>query len=213
VECTHGILSLDHTVQGSLVIDSTVDDKGRSEFESGKPQTLTFDGGRGYLEKDWGKHFPKSWVWIQTNLFPKVDLAHDKMPSLFFSAAQVPYMGTSFPGFICGFLDQHGELHKFCSYNLSRFNAFVVDEDAKTVNVELENWSHVLRISMSYDVPMVELYGPLNGKMALSVPEGLQGKVKVELRCRGGEQRFKGTGHCAGCEVQGDVKKLTASLT
>ena len=40
MECYHGVCSLDHAVDGALVIDG---------------QSVVFDGGRGYVEKDWGR--------------------------------------------------------------------------------------------------------------------------------------------------------------
>ena len=48
MECYHGVLGFDHAVHGSLVMNG---------------ETVNFDGGRGYIEKDWGRSFPSSWVW------------------------------------------------------------------------------------------------------------------------------------------------------
>jgi tocopherol cyclase len=198
LECSHGILSMDHTVRGSLEADG---------------RALQLAGARGYLEKDWGKCFPSSWVWIQSNMFGPAGAGARNHASLFFSAAHVPYMGTSFPGFICALLDRDGVLHTFTSYNLSVFRAFVVDEREKTVDATLENWTHVLRVKTSFDVPMALLYGPHEGKMAPSVPEGLQALVDVELRKRnGGALVFQGHGTHGGVEVQGDVQGLTRAL-
>jgi hypothetical protein len=80
--------------------------------------------------------------------------------------------------------------------------------------VELQNWSHTLKISASFDVPMVPLYGPLNGQMQLSVPEGLHGEVVVRL-CESTSRDavlFDSVGVCAGIEVQGDLASLSRSL-
>lgn len=54
MECYHGIVSMTSSFSGSLEID-------------GKP--VSFDGGKGYIEKDWGRSFPNSYVWIQSNHF------------------------------------------------------------------------------------------------------------------------------------------------
>ena len=56
MECKHGILSLDHTVDGALEFDDC---------------RTVFDGGRGYLEKDWGRSFPSGYVWTQSNHFDR----------------------------------------------------------------------------------------------------------------------------------------------
>ncbi|QII81181.1 hypothetical protein G7057_00970 [Jeotgalibaca arthritidis] len=41
--------------------------------------------GKGYIEKDWGRSFPKNYIWIQSNHF------NDNQRSLFFSYAHIPY--------------------------------------------------------------------------------------------------------------------------
>ncbi|MFA6507821.1 MAG: tocopherol cyclase family protein, partial [Treponemataceae bacterium] len=82
LECYHGIASMHHEVTGSVTFDK---------------ETQSFDGGRGYIEKDWGKSMPSSWIWIQTTEFaPAIGPA-----SFSFSLARVPWLGSSFAGFIC----------------------------------------------------------------------------------------------------------------
>lgn len=205
VECYHGIVSMDHSVTGSLALTGASVD------------ALAFDGSaqsHGYLEKDYGQKFPSSWVWLQTNNFP--DLPAESGPvSLFFSVAQVPYFGTSFPGFICGFLHE-GKLHRFSSYLLSRFRELRVDKEEKTLYARVANWSYTLTIESSYkDVPFVPLYGPHppTAKMEITVPEAVRAEVKITLAKRwSGKVVFQGTGVCAGLEVQGDIAKLAKGI-
>ena len=49
-----GGVSMDHSFTGSLTIIG---------------EQINFDGGRGYIEKDWGRSFPSSYVWLQCNHF------------------------------------------------------------------------------------------------------------------------------------------------
>ena len=56
METYHAVLSMDHSVSGWVEIDG---------------ERIDFDGGRGYLEKDWGRSFPSSWVWAQSNHFDR----------------------------------------------------------------------------------------------------------------------------------------------
>ena len=49
MECYHGIVNIRHRIEGTLVI-------------GGEAVDLT--GGEGYIEKDWGRSFPSSWVWL-----------------------------------------------------------------------------------------------------------------------------------------------------
>ena len=45
MECFHGILSIDHKLKGALSIDD---------------KKISFNNGRGYIEKDWGRNFPQN---------------------------------------------------------------------------------------------------------------------------------------------------------
>ncbi|MGC9523789.1 MAG: tocopherol cyclase family protein, partial [Anaerolineae bacterium] len=83
MECYHGVLSLDHGLTGTL--------------ETGAG-AVSFDGGRGYIEKDWGQAFPSAWIWLQTNHFATPGTC------LTGSVARIPWIGTAFSGFIVGLL-------------------------------------------------------------------------------------------------------------
>ena len=91
MECYHGVLSMHHEVSGSIAVGA---------------ETLTFDRGAGYIEKDWGTSFPSSWVWAQSDSFGVPGV------SLTFSVALIPWLGSAFVGSIAGLL-LDGELHRF----------------------------------------------------------------------------------------------------
>ena len=55
MECNHGLVSLDHSVDGQVEIDG---------------HRVSIVDGRGYIEKDWGHSMPESWIWTQSNDFP-----------------------------------------------------------------------------------------------------------------------------------------------
>jgi hypothetical protein len=80
METYHGVLSMDHAVEGWLNING---------------EAVDFWGGRGYMEKDWGRSFPRGWVWMQSNHF-----AGSPGTSLSASVALIPWMGRTFRGFI-----------------------------------------------------------------------------------------------------------------
>ena len=56
MECKHGIVSVNHDLSGILNVNDEV---------------LISDGGKGYIEKDWGTSFPEAWIWMQSNNFQK----------------------------------------------------------------------------------------------------------------------------------------------
>lgn len=55
--CNHGIVSMKHQITGHMVI---------------KGLDLYFKEDSGYIEKDWGRSFPKRYIWLQGNLVSPV---------------------------------------------------------------------------------------------------------------------------------------------
>src|SRR5208337_1435148 len=98
MECRHGLVSLDHGVDGSFEHDSR-------RVEMGRPGSDDGSRGRGYIEKDWGSSMPSSWIWMQSNNF---ESAGD---SFMLSIADIPWLGAAFTGFLCvGCLGGRGPL-------------------------------------------------------------------------------------------------------
>jgi hypothetical protein len=182
----HGVLSLDHVIHGTLSVDG---------------EAIDFDGGRGYIEKDWGHSFPDAWIWMQTNHFDGPGT------SLTASIATIPWLGTSFRGFIIGLWHQ-GRLYRFTTYTGARFEELALDD--RSVRVALSDRRHRLEIDAQRAEGGV-LRGPTGFNMAGRVPESLRASVTVRLSAlRGGEPRpiFEGTGRSAGLEVVGDQARL-----
>ena len=94
MECYHGVVSLDHAIRGSLAVAGG---------------DIDFTAGRGYIEKDWGRSFPSSWVWMQSNHF------QEEGTSFTASEAMIPWLRSSFRGFIIG-LWHAGRLYRFATY-------------------------------------------------------------------------------------------------
>jgi hypothetical protein len=184
LECYHGLLSFDHRVQGSLRLNA---------------QPLEFDGGRGYIEKDWGSSFPSSWVWCQCNHFSRAGA------SLSASIAEIPNLGRSFPGFIVG-LQLGEELHAFTTHHLSRVER--LDADEREVRWSLRNRSHRLALTIQRARTTL-LPGPTIEGMKREVHETLNAEVHVRLtRLKNGAVEFEDRGVRAGLEVQGDIEHL-----
>lgn len=93
MECRHGVISMAHTLRGSVTIDG---------------RTYDFDGGTGYLEKDRGTSFPKSYLWIQCNTFRE-------SCALMASVADIPFGGVHFRGCICAIL-YRGREYRLATY-------------------------------------------------------------------------------------------------
>lgn len=176
MECFHGIVSMHHGLEGVLHING---------------EAVDFTGGRGYIEKDWGRSFPKAYVWMQSNHFG------DTPASLIASVAHIPWLGSAFVGFISGFWLE-GRLFRFATYTGAR-KRLLIHED--TVEINFKNPRTELRI-LAHKADGVALVSPLSGAMTGKVNESLQARIEVELFERG-HRIFAGTGSSAGLEVAG----------
>ncbi len=176
MECYHGVLSLDHAISGSLTIDGRLVD---------------FDGGRGYMEKDWGASFPEGYLWMQTNHFSEPGT------SLMASVAVIPWRSSSFPGFIMGLLHQ-GRLHRFATYTGARVEALELNAEQVLVSVRDRRLRLELRAERSEGIP---LKGPTRQDMGMRVDESLSARVHVRLSTLDGSTLFEDTGRHAGLEI------------
>jgi len=185
MECYHGVLSFDHSLQGTLTLNG---------------KEMDFSGGRGYIEKDWGKNFPDAWVWFQSNHFINASAC------ITASVAIIPWLGNSFKGFIVGFwLD--GKLHRFTTYLNSKIESLEITED--NVVLVLRNRIHRLKLNARRAQGGL-LRGPTPQDMGGRVMETLSASIDVRLETSQGNLIFEGTGEHAGLEVVGDLQRLLA---
>jgi hypothetical protein len=108
MECYHGLISMNHSLQGSLKVDH---------------QKIDFTGGKGYGEKDWGSSFPEGYVWMQSNHFT------DDSLSFMASVAKIPWLATSFIGFIV-FLWHDGVWYPFTTYTGAKLTSLHITSEA-----------------------------------------------------------------------------------
>jgi tocopherol cyclase len=180
MECYHGIVSANHGLEGSL---------------NHNGNRLTFSGGNGYVEKDWGTSFPDCWLWVQCNNFPLRDA------SLFFSVAKIPWLGSYFMGFI-SFLYLSGKFHSFSTYNKSKLAP--IRAEGKSIRIELLNKRYSLYIKVIKSITG-ELRAPKTGHMSRRIKESNDAVVEVTLSDFSGETVFQETGQRAGFELAGKI--------
>jgi tocopherol cyclase len=178
MECYHGVLGLDHAVEGSLALDGV---------------TVDFAGGRGYAEKDWGRSFPEAWVWLQSNHF-----AASSGTSLTLSVAKIPFVGGWFVGQIAGLLHE-GRLYRFATYTGAKLTRLEHGEGG--VAVVMADRRHELLVEADGARPGV-LASPVLGGMTGRVQESLRGRVHARLtRVADGSVVFEGDGTSVGMEL------------
>ncbi|MCB0707465.1 MAG: hypothetical protein KDC34_19250 [Saprospiraceae bacterium] len=182
MQCYHGVVSLHHRLEGSL------------EFEG---RTISFTGGTGYGEKDWGRSFPSAWIWMQSNHF-----GVDEPICLMASVANIPWLGSSFVGYIVGFLFE-GELHRFATYTGAKMSASYEDKGVRVVFYDKKKRLEIFAIPAAG----TDLVSPLSGEMTGKVNESLQATLEVRFE-ENGVERFRGTGRNAGLELAGALNTL-----
>lgn len=183
MECYHGVLSFDHMLQGTLTLNN---------------ETMVFDDGRGYIEKDWGQAFPAAWVWFQSNHFVQASAC------ITASVAIIPWIKRSFRGFIVGFWLE-GKLYRFATYNGSIIESLQVTDDQ--VSWVLRNRQYRLSLN-AHRVHGGLLHGPTRLDMGKRVLETLNASVQVQLNTLKGASVFEGCGVHSGLEVIGDIPRL-----
>ena len=156
MECYHGVLSLTHKVEGFIEIEGV---------------KIDFTDGKGYIEKDYGSSFPKSWIWMQCNHFK------DENTSLMCSIANIPFLRRSFTGFICG-LYFKGTLYRFATYTGSKLVQISTDGDI--VNICLRNKKQELQVE-GKTKNTGRLLSPKNGIMKGEVLESITAEITVKL--------------------------------
>ncbi len=186
METYHGVVSLDHKIQGTLEIDG---------------RQIDWTGGRGYIEKDWGQSFPAAWIWFQTNHFDTPGT------SLTASVAIIPWLRGSFPGFIVG-LWHEGILYRFATYTGSRIEKLdIADESVTWVIRDRRQRLEMRAVRTKGGL----LQAPTTIDMGRRITETLGARVEAALyTLAGGRSRriFQGEGRYGGLEAVGDLARL-----
>jgi tocopherol cyclase len=180
MECYHGIVSANHQVQGSLNINQ---------------KQVDFDHAKGYIEKDWGRSFPESWIWVQSNSFKTAD------QSVFLSVAKIPWLGKFFIGFIA-FVYREGEFTLFASYNGSKIKR--INKNGLSVAVVLESPTHDLELNVRMK-NSGELRAPVSGEMKRMIKESIDSELSFKLIDKRSGQKLEDQSPVAGFELIEDI--------
>lgn len=176
MECIHGIVSMRHNVTGEIHYNE---------------ESIVFEQGTGYIEKDWGRSFPESYTWMHSNHFA------NPQASLVASIAKIPYLGLRFEGFFVNLqIDQHE--YRFATYTGARFKRLHAATNEQIV--EVRQGRYRLRLHAHIDTSRsARLAAPKDGAMTKGIKEGLIGFIDVMLT-KGQTILFEDRGTQAGIE-------------
>ena len=186
MECFHGIVSFGHDLAGELTVEG---------------KKVSFAGGRGYIEKDWGRAFPSGYVWLHSN-----HIDTDPEASLIGSVAIIPWIGRPFRGYIVG-LKHSGKLHRWTTYN----GAKEIELTITDTHVQWQLSSKDGQLTLSADrVRGGLLHAPIRTEMHQRVDETLDAVIHVKHTDRYGLVLLEGKGLVGAMEVHGDLQRLLA---
>lgn len=175
MECYHGILSMTHSLSGSLELNNEI---------------ISFQNGKGYIEKDWGRSFPKAYVWLQSNHFK------DTQTSFMFSYADIPFLGFYFKGLIANLIF-NGKEYRFATYNGAKVKEEIINGNHVIYTLKKRRYTLWIEANSSHEI---SLASPRNGQMIDKIKEGLSGYIHLKLFYKN-ELIYQDTGKHAGIEV------------
>lgn len=152
MECRHGVLSMRHTLDGTLLVD-------------GKERC--FDKGTGYIEKDSGTSFPSAYLWLQCSDF-------SKPCSLMVSIAHIPFAGLGFTGCICAIVFE-GREYRLATYRGVRIRS------AGAEHLCLTQGKLLLEIEMQAKNNGHPLRAPVRGQMSGIIRESHEAEIVCRL--------------------------------
>ena len=175
MECNHAIINMQNTINGSMNINNEI---------------ITFNNNKGYIEKDWGDSFPKSYIWCQGNQFQKTNA------SFMFSIADIPFKLFTFQGLSCVLLIDNKEF-KFTTYNNAKILQCDLKEDS--FHIILKKDLYLLTITSKHGKGL-KLAAPVKGKMTRNIFESICASVTVTFK-KGKEVIFCDTSNMCGLEI------------
>lgn len=175
MECNHSILCMKSKTSGEIHINNV---------------EMNLNQGTGYIEKDWGYSFPKSYIWCQGNDFKKSNA------SFMLSIADIPFKEITFKGIIC-VLIINGKEYRFTTYNntkLIKNNVY-----SNLIDITIKKGRKYLELKSEY-VSGNQLLAPVKGRMIKNIMESITSILDVSLR---NENKiiFKDTSKNCGLEI------------
>jgi len=175
MECNHAVISMRSRVDGLININHN---------------KIKFKNGIGYIEKDWGCSFPKTYIWTQGNNFK------DSNASFMLSIADIPFKVFNFKGIISSLIID-GKEYRFATYNNTKLIKYEVGDNG--VNIVLKNGKYYLEIKGDYDKGL-KLIAPVKGKMKKDILESISASIFVTLK-KGNEVIFSNSSKNCGLEI------------
>ncbi|HHS13920.1 MAG TPA: hypothetical protein ENN03_09170 [bacterium] len=177
----HAVLSMDHELEGNLILGG---------------REIDFTGGRGYVDKEWGRAFPEAWIRMQSNHFETAGTSFCAL------LTKTLWMRRPFRSLIAALLHE-GKWVPFTTYQGGSVTDLRIYNDYVIMVLRQDSWDLEILAERSEDgglmVPLQEAFTRLDQKC-------LNGEIRLRLSRKHGRRRgtvFEGTGTCAVVETGG----------
>ena len=148
MECRHGIISMEHSLRGIITLNGDAHD---------------YSGGKGYIESDSGRSFPRGYTWVHCNDF-------ERNCSIMAAIAHIPFYGLKFWGCICVVMLDGRE------YRLATYKGAKIQRCERGV-IELIQGKYRLQINIDEHNGQL-LSAPRSGKMDRLIRETLSAPAR-----------------------------------
>ena len=176
MECYHDVINIQHEIIGHLKISEEIVD---------------FSEGIGYIEKNWGKSMPQSWIWVQSNHFQPDDV------TLSLNVGKASFIGRSFIGFIAVFRFKD-RIFLFSTYTGAKIKRLYYNKNQ--LRVTITDCRFRLDVSVTH-AKGGTIKAPINGQMSRDIVESINAVVKVRFSDRAGNVFYEGIGTNTGLEI------------
>lgn len=171
LNCYHDVIRIKQSLVGALEIN-------------GIP--VVFDGGRGYIEKNWGETFPDEWLWVQADSF-------GDGTSMMMALAKIKVAGIKKTGIIS------------MVYIKDTLYRLTTPMGAKVVKWDIDKGATVKNKDYKLEVTVEpgkkgNLKGPSMGDMSLMVADDITATVNLTLHDKKGDIIYSGKSGLAGFE-------------
>lgn len=180
MQTKHGVVSMDHNIQGSLLVNS---------------QDIDFKNGRGYIEKDWGTSFPDDYLWLQCNNF------EEKGISVLFSVAKIPWIGKYFIGFLGFILLPSGEVIRFATYNRAKIIHLKKEKEVLIIKIKIKNYLISFKVKIQ---DFTGLKSPKIGEMVGIIKESLNSEIDLSV-IKDDKTLLESHGEIVGLEIHNKI--------
>jgi hypothetical protein len=160
MECRHTVISMYHGLSGQIEINGA---------------KLDFDGGRGYIEGDKGRSFPKKYFWTQCNSFD----GQGAPDSLFSSCAVIPYLGLKFTGTVSVII-LNGREYRLATYLGAKVTAFS-DKELIITQGRGRKYMRLEITALDKNDNAHKLKAPADGAMSRIIEESLNRNVRFKF--------------------------------